>query len=415
MFLLRRNLPRAYAWWHDEFERPPENPVKWPWVHLGDGTPSAINSLGELQVFQNATTTNGGGASYEFMPFTPNWGFETEFFWPVGGLAAQSLDFMFTNTWADIGAAFVNCVGVRFFYRTAPLASNIYIAEYPAVIAIGTLLGTYDTPAAFGGQLTLRVWVEDDQWMRVWINGIYVGSRTVEPGFKLGPGRRCIRILNGSYADAYLRWVSHFDRPASIPPDEVWQSDFYDDFNGRSGNQNGVNGWTQLGTNAAVVSDSWATTGTTDGSRGLIRDTGNTSGRMRIEATVGGASGINNTADSGLVLCSNSAGTQGLSANIFGNKIYLSEFSSSLNGSPTFSDQTSMTTGITVNTGDKVAFSVYNGIAWIEVAGQRRLYSGTANATVPATNSWAGLRVERASSNNSCSWNDVRIFSGLST
>ncbi|MGW5520012.1 hypothetical protein [Nocardia africana] len=412
-FLLRRNLPLAYAGWYDSFERPVENPVGWPWVHLGDGTPADINTLGELHVPQNSLTTNGGGESYEFMPFTPNSGLELEMFWPVGGAAAQSYDFYFTDTWANIGATFQNAVGIRLFYRIGAAGGpNVYVGEYPSMWQLGTIRATFTPPAgAFGGTVTLRVWFDDDQWVRVWVNGTYLGSATLDPGYKLGPGRRCLRMVNGTFADGYIRWINHYDRPSSIPPNTVWQSQFFDDFN-RSDGAVG-NGWTQLGTAAAISSGSWAKNGTADESCGLIRDTGNTSGRMRIEATVGGASGINNTSDSGLVLCSNAAGTQGLSANIFGNQIFLSQFSSSLSGNPTFTDQSSISSGVTVNTGDKIAFTVYNGIAWIEINGTRRLYSGAANNTVPATNSWAGLRVERASSNYSNSWNDVRIYSGL--
>lgn len=410
-FLMRRNLPLAYAGWYDTFDRPVENPIQWPWVHLGDGTPADINTSQELHIPANATTGNGGGESFEFMPFTPNFGLEYELWWPVAGAAAQTFDTYFTNTWADIGATFLNCAGIRLWQRNVIDGSTVLFAEFPSVYSIGTSQQA-GSPVAYNGTvLTIKIWIDDDQWMRLWINGTYVGSRTISPGFKLGPGRRCVRFLNSSFSDGWIRWIYSYDRATSIPNPNVWQTDFYDDFN-RSDGAVG-NGWTQLGSAAAISSNSWAKNGTNDESCGLLRDTGNSSGRMRIEATVGGASGINNTSDSGLVLCANSAGTQGLSANIFGNQIYLSQFSSSLSGSPAFTDQASMTTGMTVNTGDKVAFSVYNGIAWIEVAGNRRLYSGAPHNTVPATNSWAGLRVERQSSNYSNSWNDVRIMSGL--
>jgi hypothetical protein len=412
-FLLRRNLPWAWGGWYDSFEEYGVSPLQWPWVHLGDGTPADFNNLGELHIRQNPTTTNGGGESYEFMPFTPNWGFEAEFFWPAGGASAQAFDFLFTNTWADIGAAFVNCAGIRFYYRTSPLSQNIYIAEYPSIMGIGTLLSTFVPPSPVNNTtVTFRMWIDDDQWCRLWFNGTYMGSATIESGFKFGPGRRCLRIFNNSLSDAYIRWIYHYDRIGSFPADTAWTQIFYDNFNGRSGNQNGVNGWTQIGTNAGVASDSWATNGTTDGSRGLIRNTGITNGRMRITATVGGAAGINGTADSSLVLCSNSAGTQALCANIFNSKIYISDLSSSIGGSsPTFTDQTSKTSGVTVNTGDVVGFTVYDGLCYIDINGSRTLYSGAANATTPASNSYAGLRVERASFNDSNSWNDVTIYS----
>ncbi|MCM6778017.1 hypothetical protein NDR87_31020 [Nocardia sp. CDC159] len=413
-FLLRRNLPLAWAGWLDDFKRPPENPVKRPWVHLGDGTTADINALEELHIPSNYASNNAGGESYEFQPFTPNSGFEMEFWWPVEGLAAQGFGLYFTDTWARVGATFANAVGVRLWHRAEGLGGEeVYFVEYPSIFESGTFLGVFQSPVPFfGNTLTLRVWFDDDRWMRAWLNGNFIGARTIEPTFRLGPGRRCIRTSNTALCDAWVRWVDHYDRPSSIPSAQVWSSVFYDDFNRANGDPG--NGWTQIGTNASIQNNSWSTTGTTDGSRGLIRDTGIASGKIRIEATVGGNTGINNTADSGLVLCSNSAGTQGLCANIFGNRVFLSRFSTALSSNPpTFTDFDAMQSGIAIGNGDLLAFSVYNGNAWLEVNGERVLYATGIHSVVPATNSYAGLRVERASSNNSNAWNDVRIYSGV--
>ncbi|WP_157115042.1 hypothetical protein [Nocardia niwae] len=412
-FLIRRNLPLAWAGWYDSFDRAIENPVKRPWVHLGDGTVADINSLHELHIPQNFGTVNGGGESYEFQPFTPNWGLEYEVWFPVEGLAAQSLAVYFTDSWSKIGGTFLNCVGIRLMHAPAIGGDLIQYVEFENVMTVTGTPFAWSSPVGyFGNSITLKLWIENDEWVRVWLNNIYVGSKMISPTFKLGPGRRCVRFLNGALCDAWIRWIDHYDRTSSIPPKTVWTSIFYDDFNRSDGVVD--NGWTQIGTDAAIQNNSWSTTGTTDGSRGLIRDTGITGGKVRVEATVGGNIGPNGNADSSLVLCSNAAGTQGLSANIFSNKVYLSRFSSALSGNPpTFTDFDSVTSGVTVTSGDVLAFSVHDGIGWLEKNGTPILYAGNIHGVVPATNSYAGLRVERASSNNSNSWNDVRIYSGI--
>ncbi|PPJ31854.1 hypothetical protein C5E45_32710 [Nocardia nova] len=406
-FLIARNS-RTRAGWFEDFVRPGlENPVQRPWVHLADGSPADINALGELHIPQNSATVTGGGESYAFQPITSSWGFDTEFWWPVGGAAAQSFDFYFTDSWVNRGAAFTNCVGIRFFYRIT--GDTIYVGEFPAMIQPGSLLGDWPPPVSFNGHtLTLRVWVEDDRWVRVWLNNTYLGSVTLDQTYYFGPNRRCLRMVNASFSDMWMRWLYHYDRPATLPQPGVWNSQiFYDDFNRANGQVD--NGWTVFGTAGQIVSNSYATTGTTDGSRGILRSTGVTNGRIRIEATLGGAIAPNNTADSSLILCANTGGTQGLAVNIFGNKLYLSRWSGSLT-SPTFTDFGLPTNGVTVSSGDVVAFSLWDGIGWLEVNGQRRLYAATMNDVVPASNPAAGLRVERTSFNNSASFNDVRIL-----
>lgn len=410
-FLVSANS-RTRAGWFDDFNRPIENPVKRPWVHLGDGTPADINNLQELHLPQNSTTTNGGGESYAYQPKTPNWGWECSIWWPVGGAGAQSCDFYFTDSWTVKGAAFQNCVGVRLFYRIAAAGGqNIYIGQFPAVLAAGSLIMTAGTPVDFTSRvnLILKVLVEDDRWVRVYLNDTYVGSATVDNSYRFNNLRRCLRTMNGSYTDIWMQWMYHYDRPATIPDNSIWNSIFYDNFDGRSGNQNGVNGWSQFGTQAGVSSNSWAMTGLSDGSNMLLRNTGITNGRMRIVATTGGAAAPNNNRDSSLILCANSNGTQGLSANFYANKIYLSRWTSGGPTGPSYNDFTSRLGEVTVPNNTQVAFNVFDGIAWMEINGDRALYATVAGA-IPATNPYAGLRVSRSNFTNSSSWNDVRIY-----
>jgi hypothetical protein len=412
-FLIRRNLPLAWAGWYDSFSEYPVGTIRKPWVHLGDGTPADFTTEGWLHIPQNFSHSNGGGESYEWMPFTPNWGFETELWFPVEGLAAQRFSMYFTDSWSTIGASFQDVVGISL--SRAELGTGvatIQAAEFESMWSVGGSTAQWNSPVGqfYGQWITVRIWVENDEWIRIWLNDIYVGSKLVTPSFRFGPRRRCVRFLNAALCSCWLAWVDHYDRTPSIPPVTVWSSVQYDDFNRANGSTGGV--WSQFGTDVGIASNSLSFTGASDGSSGVLWNTGNSSGKVRIEATVGGNNGPNATADSSLILCSNAAGTQALSANIYNGGLYISNLSGSLT-SPTMSDLNTLPSGVTVAAGDKVAFAVHNGTSWLEINGVPKLYVGAPHGTVPANNTYAGLRVERTSGVNSTSWNDVRIFSGV--
>ncbi|WP_109527282.1 MULTISPECIES: hypothetical protein [Nocardia] len=409
-FLLRRSVPRAWAGWRDDFNTYPVGNIQRPWVHLADGTVAQFNSSGELRLPANFFSGNGGGESYEFQPFTPNWGMEYEIWWPVTGVASQGFTMYFTDSWARIGGAFANMVGVRMLHDVT--RDYLQLSEFTDGWSVAQPNGAWDSPVVYNGNdLHVKIWVENDTWVRIWVNDIYVGSSMITPAFKLGPDRRCLRTLNTSLADVYMRWIDHYDRPPSVPNMSVWSSILFDDFNRADGAVGSP--WTQLGTNAGIVSNSWSTTGTTDGSRGLLWNTTLTGGKVRVEATVGGNLAPHATAASSLIVCSNSAGTQGLCANIYSGSVYISRFSTAISGTPTMTDFQALTSGVSIASGDKLAFCVYNGFTFLEKNGTPIIYAGNAHGTVPASNTYAGLRVGRTSGNNSNSWNDVRIYSGI--
>lgn len=409
MFLLRRNLPLAWAGWYDDFTAYGVGTIRQPWVHLADGTPASFTGS-QLVIPANYSHTQGGGESYEFQPFTPNWGLEFELWFPVEGLLAQNFGVFFTDSWAKIGGSFQNMVGFRLMHTTAQ--DNIQFGQFPGILGGPSGFRDWASPigAYLGQWVTVRIWIENDEWVRLWLNNVYVGSTTITGDYKTGPTRRCIRFLNEALCTATFNWIDHYDRTPTLPPSTVWSPVFYDDFNRTNGAPG--NGWTQFGSAGQIANNSYSPTGTTDHSSGILRDTGNGSGKVRIEATYGGNTGPNSEADSSLILCSNAAGTQALAANVFSNRLYISNLSGSLT-SPTMTDQQAMTTGVSVASGDKVAFSIHNTTGWVEINGVPRLYAGSIHDAVPASNTYAGLRVERAPFNNSASWNDVRIFSGV--
>ncbi|MFD6400835.1 hypothetical protein [Nocardia sp. NPDC060249] len=405
-FLIRRNLPLAWAGWRDSFQRPPENPLQHPWKHLGGGE-SYINDIEELVVTEQVVNSDGRGPSFEWMPFTPNWGFEMEFWYPVEGLDTQNFLVAFTNTWVNVESTYLHAPMVVFRHNPVAGGQTVWYTEADSMFSeFVSRSKQWSTPTGFTGQtLTLRVWVENDEYMRIWLNGYYVGSSMVSPDYALGPGRRCIRLINRSYCNVWIRWVHSFDRPGTVPPKTVWSSIFYDDFDRDDGTVG--NGWTQLGTDAGLVSGKWAHTGTATNSVGLIRDVTNLNGQVRVEAVV---SNVTDLMDGSLIACCNSAGTQALVANFRSNHVYLGRMSSSVNGTPSFTDF--QDGAVTIANGDTIALYVYAEIMWFEVNGVPKLYAGNVHNVVPATNQYAGLRVRRDGS-DSAAFNDIRIYSGV--
>ena len=432
-WLLVRSPSRSKAGW----QWPPrgqgvENPARRPWVHLGDGTPADVIATAgtyELHIPQNSGSVTGGGPSYEYQPYTPNWGLELRI-WNPTGVVAGRFGVTLTDSWTAVGlgAAFDRVISIGLFHRIPAAGGDlIQIQEFSSMMSVATTLLEVPSPVMFNsGYLRLKIWCDDDQYIRVWLNDIYCGAADIIPDYKLGPGRRAVRFLNTNANDV---WVSnanggegkpalwHYDRSnnraindITFPDSSVFNTVvFSDDFTSPSG-------WTQLGSNAGFSGGVWKTTGTTDGSRGLIRPSGITTGRMRVEAVMGSAG--NNTADSSIVLCTNAAGDQGLALNCFGSKAYLSRFSSSLGGSSvTMNDFTPMPNGILLEAGDTLALNIWDGALWAEQkkAGQstwtRFLHAAVGvHDVVPKTNDRYGLRVERASFNDSNSWDSIRLL-----
>ncbi|MFC4373388.1 hypothetical protein ACFO5K_04690 [Nocardia halotolerans] len=359
-------------------------------------------------VTEQVVNDDGRGPSYGWQPFTKNWGFECEVWYPVEGIDNQHFFVVFTDSWVKISSdKFQNAAAVGFKHEFGG-ADNIAFAQFASMFSPFHNLQTWSSPVgAFNGKtLTLRVWCENDEWLRIWVNGHYVGSKMPTADYKFNDLRRCVRLVNRSYCHCYVRWVNHYDRPSTIPPLSVWSSVFYDDFNRADGAVGG--GWTQLGTDAGIVSNRYTHTGTNVNSVGLIRNVGNLNGRARIQAVVRNPS----TIDGSLMLFCNETGTQALVANIRNNSVYLGRMTSSVNGTPSFFDFQDI--GVTIADGDTLAFTVYDEISWLEINGTPAIYAGNVHDVVPRTNAYAGVRV-RYDGSNSLTFDDVRIYSGIGT
>lgn len=404
-FVIRRHLPRAWAGWRDTFTRAAENPLKPPWRHLGDGE-SMITGDGMLKITSQIVNLDGRGPSYEWMPFTPNWGFEADIWYPVEGLDEQIFMIGFTNTWVDVSATFHNVVGIWLYHQLGG-SDVIQYGEVPNMWSEAQNTRAWPPPGGgfYDRWVKVRVWVENDEWLRVWLDDVYVGSAMIAPDWRLGPGRRCMRFMNRAYCDTYVGTVDHYDRPPTVPPKTVWTEVHADDFNRTDGVAG--NGWTQFGTDAGIVSNRYVHTGTNNNSVGLLRDMGDSHGRARIEAVIRSPS----NKDCSLMLFGNSGATQALVANVFNNHVYLGRMSSSVNGTPSMVDF--QDTGVTVADGDTIALSVYNEIMWFEVNGVVKLYAGNVHNVIPDSNQWAGLRVRRGEDTNSGGFDSVKLFTGI--
>lgn len=408
-FLMKRSPSRARAGWFDSFDRAVENPAQKPWVHLGDGTPADINASQELHVPQNFGTANGGGDSYAYQPLTPNWGFEMELWFPVTGLASQGFTAYFTDSWTRIGAAFTNVVGVRLMHAPIIGPDFVQLSEFANVWTAAGPRGQWNSPVTYNGTtITFAMWVDNDQFVRIWINGTYVGGAMISNAFKLGPDRRCMRFLNAALCDVWIRWVYHYDRPSDFPTAVSWSSSFYDDFN-RTNAPVG-NGWTTYGsTNEAQIrANSYAWANTNDGTRAVMRSTGTSNGRQRVEAVIGGNANLSASPSVLLARC-NAAGTNGLACFVSNGTITLNRLTGSIAvTSPANVEYGSVAP--TFTNSDKIALCAYDNWAWVEVNGVPVIYAFNINATIPVTQNYCGLAVRRNAFTNSNSWNDTRLL-----
>lgn len=419
-FVIAQSASSRFAGWQWPEPATVAGPLRRPWVHLGDGTPATVTATGplgmELVIPGNFATTNGGGESYEYQAFTKNWGLDIEIWNPVSGNVAQAFAVYMCDSWSTVGPSFNDVVGVQLMHRPLAGGDDVLVYQFSNPYTQGTNLATWDSPVAYNGNvLTLRIWIEDDQFMRVWLNGTYLGGCTITPGYKLGPGRRSVRFLNTCNNNVWIRRLFHYDRPATFPAASVFGTTlFTDTFNGRTGNQNGVNGWTQLGNNAAAVGDAWATTGTTDGNRGLIRDILDSSGRLRVEGRL-----ISPTSKAAsLVLLENAAGSQGLLGSFQNDQVLISRHTNVLSSASLSGTALTAVPDTTIGS-QWVSFSIYENdterLGWLERSPdggntwERVAWTMDARGSIPLTNTRAGLHVGRASFANSGSWDEVRI------
>jgi hypothetical protein len=402
------DYPRAN--WHDEFQRPNETPLAQPWGVWGQLPSSAQLESNVIRFGSANSVANFGGWSYEHQPFTGFWGVEFDFAVSVGGIAAQQFRLILDAPWSKVGSDFNDVLAIDFQSRVALAGGpRVMAVTFTNWAAVGNIRAENAIPVNLfdGSWHTYRVWVDFDSTIRVSIDGALYLWTTIPSPFNPSPGRRAANFGNGTNSNLYFDNFELYDREYDI----LWTSQFYDDFNRTPGPVG--NGWTQVGANAAIQSSAWATTGTTDGGRAILRDTSISNGRMRVEGTLSANPSNTNNADNRLILCGNStAGTQGLVARINGDQVRIARFSSALSGNPPTFTQLSGNGSLSSNivSGNKIGFSVRDGYAWIDRDGEVLLFAGNVHSVVPSSNRFAGAGVARFFFADSAPWNDLRIL-----
>lgn len=422
-FLLRRSLAKAIAGWHDyDFTTtgvPNSNPVTFPWGRWNNS--QSAQRISNEMVFDGAGSSlfNPGGYAYEHQPFTPFWGCEFEIKASLNNTLQAQMFAMFINyPWSKNQTTLSQTAAIELFHNSPALLGgefNRVQVKRLEPSSLETVLAEADLPggnAWWNASLwhAVRVFVNNDKDLRIWIDGNLMVMVRLTPGYEAAAGKRAFNFTNRLYNSTNLRKYRLYDRTNDMV--SAWSTIFYDDYN-RS-NRAVDNGWTVFGAAGQIVGNSYSMTGTTDGGQAILRDTGITNGKLRVEGITGGNLNMSGS-DSGLLLCCNAAGTQGLAANVTSGGVWIERFSSALTGNPpTFT--TLRSRALTIGNGWKVAFCLDNGTAWVEIDNGSTIINepivatDIANTVVPITNRWAGQRVERSSFASSNSWNDCRIL-----
>lgn len=424
MWMLKRSRPLSKQGKLDNFNRANENPPRQPWRPWGSSTDADITD--NKLVIRDSSTLFGlgprGGWGSEHFPLTANWGLE----WSMA----------FVDTTIESTEAFYLYLGKNWVYGGDPTAVKyqVFLAwehytttnmddeiqhHYRVTLHLDDKDSAIDGPRKVWYDMdsksnlfanhTWRIKCVDDNTFILWMDGVvrwvYKIPAGLESGnFLRGPGLRAqaMRAIN---LDAYLEDWYVYDY---VAPPPTWSADvFYDNFN--RGNGSPANGWTTVGSDVVINSNSLGLAGgfLSDGNRGAWRSGAPlTTGNMRLSVTLGGAHGLSNTQDSSVVGRMNAAGTLGICLNIFGNKIYIAKFTGTLS-SPTFTDLGM--DELTLNNGDVVSFIITGDEAWAEYAGEILLYVDGINAHSPETNRGYGARFKRGAFVNSVAFNDYRV------
>lgn len=417
-FLTRRNRPLTVAGWGDldtVHSRPNESPIGKPWAQWNNSQTADLVS--DVMVFADATGAifNFGGWAYEHQPYTPNWGVDFELDMTVNTTQAMYFGAFIGVAWTRAISTSDSNLLILQFYKNSPFLtggdySRVRLVSYATSGGTETVIGEADLPGGInwfntGGFHTIKAWFDNDKTFRIYIDGvlmmwIIVPFAQYRPGFN----KRAFNFVNRCFFTASMKKFFTYDRLVSDLPS--WSSFFYDDLN-RPGPAVG-NGWTVLGSAGQIVSSSiYSWTGGSDGGSAILRDTGVSTGKQRVEAVIAGS--MNNTADARLFVLSNAAGTEGFCARIWGNKIVISRYATSLTN-PSLLQLCSTVNLPSGNApGDIIAFSVNNDHLWVERNGE--IIIGTARVTVPNTNQYAGAGVSHAFfAATSSAWTDVRIL-----
>lgn len=409
-FVIRRGR-QALANWHDEFNRANENPILQPWGVWGAAPTTARLESNHMVFGVGSQWFNFGGWSFEHQAFTDTWSCTFVIARNLTGLAAQTFRTIFSAPWSRVDQDFSKVFVIDLQYRS--IGHRIYGATFEDIDTVGAIWQEASLPSNMwnGTEHEVRYQIEYDSHVQVFVDDVLILWFSIPSGdYRPQKDKRAINFMSGITEEVVIENFKLYDRAVNYP--NAWPTTiFTDTFNRANNSSSAGNGWTNLGNNIGISSNELAATGTNDPGRAVIRDTGITTGKQRIEAKVGNVNGIDESVCTSLILRSNSAGTQGLAANVFLDKVYIARFSTSLNGATTFTDYKGYDVPINnrAGTDEVVGFNTYGNQAWIDIQG---IIVGGAilDTVVPESNSWAGYRVMRASFVNSWSIEEGAIY-----
>jgi hypothetical protein len=417
-WFLKRAQALARQGWRDDFTRADESPIKQPWRPWGSSVTADL--VGNRMRINDADWFQTGGIGFEHQPLTPNWGieFRTEFASYSGGDSGIKLSI--SNNWPQGGASkrYIPVISMAKDTDSEDPTTHritLYRKDTESFLNLGTVADIYSfSSVEWAMPHNWRIRCFNDKTFAIWMDDIvrivYTYSDS-DAAYRPGPGTRGVNFQRiGSSIDCFIDNFAIYDMLVPLPTADQWVSQFYDDFN-RTNNTTIGNGWTKVGANAAISSNAYATTGTTDGSRGIYQSTPLSSGNMRLETVWGGPNNVTVFQCSSLIGRMNSAGSLGIAANFFSDKIYIAKMTGSLS-SPTFVDlAVSKSLPANVANGAKYALCIYGDEAWVEdAAGNFLVFADGINAASPDTNRYFGARVQRGAFINSQSFNDYRAL-----
>lgn len=412
-FIIRRGQ-QALANWHDEFNRANENPIKQPWGVWGVAPTTARLESNHMVFGVGSSWFNFGGWSFEQQCFTETWSCTFILQRSLSGLAAQTFRTIFSAPWSRMDQDFSKVFVIDLQYRS--IGHRIYGATFEDIDTIGAIWQEASLPSNMfdGNPHEVRYQIEYDAHVQVFVDDIMVLWFSIPEGdYRPFKDKRAINYMSGITEEVILENFKLYDRAPNYPRNSGWGSAIFSDNFNRANSSTVGNGWTQMGSNMSINGNELGIAAglLSDGGRAVLRNSGITNGKQRITAMVGSTHAIDEAVCTSLILRSNSAGTQGLAANVFLDRIYIARFSTALNGGTTFTDYRYYDVPLAnrPGAGEVVGFSTWGSLVWVDI--DNIIVNGwIVDSVVPESNSYVGFRMDRQSFVNSWSIEEMALY-----
>lgn len=412
-WLLKRGRALSRQGWRDDFNRANETPVQPPWRSWGDATSARILN-NQLRLDDNGFLDwSNGGYGAEYQPLTPHWGYEfySDFLGSGTGNFLCYLDKNWTRGQYQSESQYqTSVIWTHDVDNEEPPNHNyrVRISHKNKDSPFPAYKGTYtiSNSSTFFAPHAWKIDVFHDKAVVVSMDGNPVLLYTIDDAnYYFSADRRGLNFKSANW-DTDIDWFYVYDWRGF--PFVLGSGGFSDDFNRANGAPG--NGWTALGSNAQITSNAWGMAGgfPSDGGRAILRTLGYTSGRVGVSGVIASPTAH----EQGMVLCSNSAGTQGLIARSTATNAKIFRFSSALTGNPASYTQLGVHRDAIggISSGNQLNFEVYDGNAYIWRGTELLAFANNAHAVVPKTNEYTGLVVSRSAFINSGSWNSVNCY-----